>query len=163
MHAYQALKVKVVSIELLVSIAVIGAFIIGEYNESAIVTFLFLFGSYLEERTLAKTRQSIKSLTEMAPTTATIVNADGTTEEIDIDDVDEGDVVLVKTGASIPVDGKVVEGHGYTDESVVTGESREVGKQVKDDVFSGTMLSDGYLKIEATKVGMIPLLLRLSN
>ncbi|BAP84878.1 cadmium transporting P-type ATPase [Paucilactobacillus hokkaidonensis JCM 18461] len=153
MHAYQALKVKVVSIELLVSIAVIGAFIIGEYNESAIVTFLFLFGSYLEERTLAKTRQSIKSLTEMAPTTATIVNADGTTEEIDIDDVDEGDVVLVKTGASIPVDGKVVEGHGYTDESVVTGESREVGKQVKDDVFSGTMLSDGYLKIEATKVG----------
>lgn len=153
MHAYQALKVKVVSIELLVSIAVIGAFIIGEYNESAIVTFLFLFGSYLEERTLAKTRQSIKSLTEMAPTTATIVNVDGTTEEIDIDDVDEGDVVLVKTGASIPVDGKVVEGHGYTDESVVTGESREVGKQVKDDVFSGTMLSDGYLKIEATKVG----------
>lgn len=152
-HAYQALKVKVVSIELLVSIAVIGAFIIGEYNESAIVTFLFLFGSYLEERTLAKTRQSIKSLTEMAPTTATVVQDDGTTEEVDVDDVDEGDIVLVKTGGSIPVDGKVVEGHGYTDESVVTGESREIGKQVKDDVFSGTMLSDGYLKIEATKVG----------
>lgn len=153
MHAYQALRVKVVSIELLVSIAVIGAFIIGEYNESAIVTFLFLFGSYLEERTLSKTRQSIKSLTEMAPTTATVVQADGTTEEVDVDDVDEGDVVLVKTGASIPVDGTVIEGHGYTDESVVTGESRQVGKQVKDDVFSGTMLSDGYLKVQATKVG----------
>lgn len=153
MHAYQALKARVISIEFLVSIAVIGAFIIGEYNESAIVTFLFLFGSYLEERTLSKTRQSIKSLTEMAPTTATVVQADGTTEEVDVDDVDEGDIVLVKTGGSIPVDGQVVEGHGYTDEAVVTGESREVGKQVQDSVYSGTMLSDGYLKIEATKVG----------
>lgn len=152
-HAYQALRVKVVSIELLVSIAVIGAFIIGEYDESAIVTFLFLFGSYLEERTLSKTRQSIKSLTEMAPTTATVVQADGTTEEVDVDDVDEGDIVLVKTGGSIPVDGKVIDGHGYTDESVVTGESRQVGKQIQDDVFSGTMVSDGYLKIQATKVG----------
>lgn len=152
-HAYQALRVKVVSIELLVSIAVIGAFIIGEYDESAIVTFLFLFGSYLEERTLAKTRQSIKSLTEMAPTTATVVQADGTTEEVDVDDVDEGDIVLVKTGGSVPVDGKVIDGHGYTDESVVTGESRQVGKQIQDDVFSGTMVSDGYLKIQATKVG----------
>lgn len=152
-HAYQALRVKVVSIELLVSIAVIGSFIIGEYDESAIVTFLFLFGSYLEERTLAKTRQSIKSLTEMAPTTATVVQADGTTEEVDVDDVDEGDIVLVKTGGSIPVDGKVIDGHGYTDESVVTGESRQVGKQIQDDVFSGTMVSDGYLKIQATKVG----------
>ncbi|KRM61326.1 cadmium transporting P-type ATPase [Paucilactobacillus vaccinostercus DSM 20634] len=152
-HAYQALRVKVVSIELLVSIAVIGSFIIGEYDESAIVTFLFLFGSYLEERTLSKTRQSIKSLTEMAPTTATVVQADGTTEEVDVDDVDEGDIVLVKTGGSIPVDGKVIDGHGYTDESVVTGESRQVGKQIQDDVFSGTMVSDGYLKIQATKVG----------
>ncbi len=106
-HAFQALKVKVISIELLVTIAVIGAFIIGEYNESAIVTFLFLFGGYLEKRTLSKTRESIKSLTEMAPTTALVVQDDGTTEEVDIDDVDEGDIVLVKTGASIPVDGRL--------------------------------------------------------
>lgn len=152
-HAYQALKVKVISIELLVTIAVIGAFIIGEYNESAIVTFLFMFGGYLEKRTLSKTRESIKSLTEMAPTTALVVQDDGTTEEVDVDDVDEGDVVLVKTGASIPVDGKIVEGHGYTDESAVTGESKEISKQVDDSVFSGTIVSDGFLKVEATKVG----------
>jgi len=152
-HAYQALRAKVISIELLVSIAVIGAFIIGEYNESAIVTFLFLFGSYLEARTLSKTRESIKSLTEMAPTTATLVHDDGTTEDVDVDDVEEDDIVLVKTGASIPVDGVIVDGHGYTDESAVTGESREITKQVDDNVFSGTMLSDGYLKVRATKVG----------
>lgn len=152
-HAYQALRVKTISIELLVSIAVLGAFIIGEYNESAIVTFLFLFGSYLEERTLSKTRQSIKSLTQMAPTTALVLDADGNSEEVDVDDVEKGDIVLVKTGASIPVDGKVVEGHGYTDESVVTGESKQVAKTQDDEVFSGTLLSDGYLKIAATKVG----------
>ncbi|MTV81588.1 heavy metal translocating P-type ATPase [Secundilactobacillus folii] len=152
-HAYQALRVKVVSIELLVSIAVIGAFIIGEYNESAIVTFLFLFGSYLEERTLSKTRQSIKSLTQMAPATAVLLNTDGSQEEVDIDDVDEGDHVLVKTGASVPVDGKVVSGSGYLDESVITGESKAVAKTKGDDVFSGSILGNGTLTVEATKVG----------
>lgn len=153
MHAYQALKVKVISIELLVSIAVIGAFIIGEYNESAIVTFLFLFGSYLEQRTLTKTRESIKSLTEMAPATAIVVDGDGHEEEVDIDDVDEGDHVLVKTGASVPVDGKIIDGAGYLDEAVITGESKAVAKTNGDDVFSGSILSNGTVTVEATKVG----------
>ncbi len=152
-HAYQALRVKVISIELLVSIAVIGAFIIGEYNESAIVTFLFLFGSYLEQRTLSKTRESIKSLTEMAPATAILVNEDGSQEEVDIDDVDEGDHVLVKTGASVPVDGKIVSGSGYLDEAVITGESKPVAKHQGDDVFSGSILGNGTVTVEATKVG----------
>ena len=153
LHAYQALRVKVISIELLVTIAVIGAFIIGEYNESAIVTFLFLFGNFLEQKTLAKTRQSIKSLTEMAPTSAELVHDDGTIEEVDVDDLDVGDVVQVKTGGSIPVDGEIVDGQGYADEAAVTGESRAVTKNAGDKVFSGTLLSDGYVKIKATKVG----------
>ncbi|KRL80706.1 heavy metal translocating P-type ATPase [Secundilactobacillus paracollinoides] len=152
-HAYQALRVKVISIELLVSIAVIGAFIIGEYNESAIVTFLFLFGSYLEQRTLAKTRDSIKLLTEMAPATAQLLHADGTTEEVDLDDVDKGDNVLVKTGGTIPVDGTIIEGSGYLNEAVITGESAPVTKQPGDTVFSGSELSNGTLTVEATKVG----------
>lgn len=152
-NAVQALLAKVISIELLVSIAVIGAFIIGEYNESAIVTFLFLFGSFLEKRTLSKTRESIKSLTEMAPATALVMNSDGQTEEVDVDDVEEGDTVIVKTGAAVPVDGQVVEGHGFTDESVVTGEARLITKNAGDSVFSATILNDGYLKVQATKVG----------
>lgn len=153
LHAYQALRVKVVSIELLVTIAVVGAFVIGEYNEAAIVTFLFLFGDFLEQKTLDKTRASIKSLTEMAPTTALVKQANGEYEETDVDDVEVGDEVLVKTGASIPVDGVVVDGSGYADEAAVTGESRAVRKQDQDRVFSGTMLSDGYLHVQATKVG----------
>ncbi|WP_338216739.1 heavy metal translocating P-type ATPase [Lacticaseibacillus salsurivasis] len=153
LHALSALRVKVISIELLVTIAVIGAFVIGEYNESAVVTFLFLFGNFLEQKTLAKTRASIKSLTAMAPTTAELVNDDGSIETVDVDEVEEGNVVLVKTGGAIPVDGTVIEGQGYTDEAAVTGESRAVTKNTGDSVFSGTLLSDGYVKIKATKVG----------
>ncbi|MEW4665179.1 heavy metal translocating P-type ATPase [Lactiplantibacillus plantarum] len=151
-RAWSALRNKVFSIELLVSIAVIGAFIIGEFNESAIVTFLFLFGSYLESKTLQKTRTAIKGLTDMSPTTATLVTADGT-EEVDVDDVDEGDVVLVKTGSQVPVDGVVVEGNGYLNEASITGEARQINKQINDSVYSGTMVENGYLKIKATQVG----------
>lgn len=151
-RAWSALRNKVFSIELLVSIAVIGAFIIGEFNESAIVTFLFLFGSYLESKTLQKTRTAIKGLTDMSPTTATLVTAVGT-EEVDVDDVDEGDVVLVKTGSQVPVDGVVVEGNGYLNEASITGEARQINKQLNDSVYSGTMVENGYLKIKATQVG----------
>lgn len=151
-RAWSALRNKVFSTELLVSIAVIGAFIIGEFNESAIVTFLFLFGSYLESKTLQKTRTAIKGLTDMSPTTAILVTDDGT-EEVDVDDVDEGDVVLVKTGSQVPVDGIVVEGNGYLNEASITGEARQINKQLDDSVYSGTMVENGYLKIKATQVG----------
>ncbi|AVK63982.1 copper-translocating P-type ATPase [Lactobacillus sp. CBA3606] len=151
-RAWSALINKVFSIELLVSIAVIGAFIIGEFNESAIVTFLFLFGSYLESRTLQKTRHAIKGLTEMAPTTATLVTETGT-ETVDVDDVETGDVVLIKTGSQVPVDGTVIDGNGYLNEASITGEARQINKQVDDQVFSGTLVENGYLKVRATQVG----------
>ena len=101
LRAVSALRFKTISIELLVSIAVIGAFIIGEYNESAIVTFLFLFGTFLEDKTLAKTRHSIKDLTEMAPTTAMIVDDDGNTEETDVDFVDVDDPGAVRAAETV--------------------------------------------------------------
>ncbi|MFD1432131.1 heavy metal translocating P-type ATPase [Lacticaseibacillus yichunensis] len=153
MHAWQALRVRVVSIELLVTIAVIGAFVIGEYNESAIVTFLFLFGNLLEQKTLAKTRSSIRSLTEMAPTTADRLREDGTTETVDVDELEKGDVVVVRPGAALPVDGTVADGDGYVDEAAITGESRPVHKTVGASVYAGAMLSNGFLHVQATKVG----------
>jgi Cd2+/Zn2+-exporting ATPase len=153
LRAISALRFKTISIELLVSIAVIGAFIIGEYNESAIVTFLFLFGTFLEDKTLAKTRHSIKDLTEMAPTTALVVDEDGETEETDVDFVDVDDIVLVKAGGQIPVDGEIVDGSGHINEASITGESKLVTKKAGDQVFSGTMLDNGTVKVHATKVG----------
>ena len=152
-QAYQALKVKVVSIDVLVTIAVIGAVLIQNYEESAIVTFLFLFGSYLEQRTLNKTRSAIKELTELAPESALKQMENGEFEEVDVDDVDEGDILLVKTGAKIPVDGTVLTGEGHINEASITGESLPVSKKVDSEVFAGSILENGTIQIRADRVG----------
>lgn len=157
-RAVQALRFKTVSIELLVSIASIGACVIGEFNESAIVTFLFQFGSFLEQKTMKKTRSAIKALTEMAPSTAwRITNAgeDGTfeTEEIETDEVEIGDILLVKAGNQVASDGIVTKGEGYAVEASITGEPLAKHKQVGDAVYAGTILDSGTVQMQATKVG----------
>lgn len=152
-QAYQALKVKVISIDVLVTIAVAGAVLIKNYEESAIVTFLFLFGAYLEQRTLNKTRSAIKELTDMAPETAFKQMKNGEFEEVDIFDVDEGDILLVRTGASVPVDGTVRTGEGHINEASITGESVRVSKVNGSEVFAGTILENGTIQIQAERVG----------
>ena len=151
--AWQALKVKVISIDLLVTLAILGAFVIKKFEESAIVAFLFLFGAYLEQKTLAKTRSAIKELVEMVPETALRQTADGDFEEVDLDDLDEGDILLVKTGGKIPVDGEVVSGSGTANEASITGESMPLGKKPGDPVYAGTILENGTIRIKAEKVG----------
>ena len=153
LQAFSALKVKVVSIDVLVTIAVIGAFIIGEFTESAIVTFLFLFGAFLEQRTLNKTRSAIKELTQMAPENALKQMESGEFIEVEIDEVDVGDVLLVKTGAKVPVDGTVLTGEGYINEASITGESFPVSKAKGSLVYAGTILENGTLQITADRVG----------
>lgn len=152
-QAYQALKVKVVSIDVLVTIAVIGAFFIRNYEESAIVTFLFLFGAYLEQRTLNKTRSAIKELTEMAPESALKLMTHGSFEEVEVDQVLINDTLLVKTGARVPVDGTVIFGEGYINEASITGESLPVSKNIGSFVYAGTILENGTLQIKTEKVG----------
>lgn len=123
LRAVSALTYRVISIELLVAVAIVGALIIGEYNEAAIVVWLFNLGDVLEALTLKKTRAAVKSLTDMAPQTATVladVN-DATGEVTDIDFVDAGDLVLVKAGDRVPVDGVVKRGHGLVNEASLTG------------------------------------------
>ena len=152
-QAYQALTVKVVSIDVLVTIAVVGAFLIKNYEEAAIVTFLFLFGAYLEMRTLNKTRSAIKELTEMAPESALKKMENGEFEEVEVDDIDVGDILLVKTGAKVPVDGRVVSGEGYINEASITGESLPLEKEKDSKVFAGTILENGTLQIIADRIG----------
>lgn len=151
--AVSSLKVKLVSIDVLVSLAVIGAFIIGEFNEAAIVTWLFMLGEVLEDFTLKKTRSAVSDLVSMAPKTALVLQDDGTTEEEDVDFIDPGDQVVIKTGDQVPVDGKVVNGNGNLDEASINGESRLVNKSVGDAVYAGTMLENGNLTIETTAAG----------
>lgn len=152
-QAYQALRVKVVSIDVLVTIAVAGAFIIQNYEESAIVTFLFLFGAYLEMRTLNKTRSAIKELTQMAPESALKQMENGEFEEVEVDDIDIEDILLVKTGAKVPVDGRVLSGEGYINEASITGESLPQDKEKGSKVFAGTILENGTIQIIADRVG----------
>ena len=152
-QAYQALRVKVVSIDVLVTIAVVGAFLIQNYEEAAIVTFLFLFGAFLEQRTLNKTRSAIKELTEMAPESALKRMENGEFVEVEVDEVDVGDILLVKTGAKVPVDGTVLAGEGSVNEASITGESIPVRKEKGSNVFAGTILDNGTIQIVADRVG----------
>ncbi len=150
--AFSALRYGIVGIDALVTLAVIGALIIGEYWEAAAVTFLFMLGEYLESKTLEKTRSSIKALLDLAPNVSRVVR-DGTEMEISPDKVVKGDIVIVKPGEKISVDGTVVEGNAYINQSTITGESIPVDKGLEDTVYSGTIIESGYLKIRADRVG----------
>lgn len=151
--AISSIKVKLISIDVLVSLAVLGAFIIGEFNEAAIVTWLFMLGDFLEEVTLKKTRSAISDLIKMAPTTALVMQDDGSTKEEDVDFIDPGTRILVKTGDQIPVDGKIVSGSGYLNEASINGESSLANKKIGNQVYAGTILEDGTLTIETIAAG----------
>ncbi|MEK4513325.1 heavy metal translocating P-type ATPase [Paenibacillus sp. FSL K6-2524] len=150
--AIQALRMKAFSIELLVSIAIVGALYIGEYVESAIVSFLFLFGAYLEARTLEQTRSSLRKLIDMAPLEATVLR-DGERRTLPVDDVLVGDLVVIQSGEKVAVDGKVVSGQAFINEAAITGESVPANKRTDDTVYSGTILDHGYIEIIAEKIG----------
>lgn len=150
--ALMALKMRVFSIDLLVSIAVVGALIIGEFTEAAVVSFLFILGDYLEGRTLTKTRSALKSLIDMAPQKAIVLQNGKRVTKL-ADEVKVGDHIIVRPGSQIPVDGRVIVGQAYIDEAAITGESVPVFKREGDRVFSGTVSEDGYLEIRAEKVG----------
>ncbi|UXR70379.1 heavy metal translocating P-type ATPase [Staphylococcus sp. IVB6246] len=152
-QAIQALKVRIVSIDLLVSIAIIGALFVKNFEESAVVAFLFLLGAYLEQRTLNKTRSAIQNLVALSPETALKLESNGEFVETDIDEIDVSDTILVKTGTSVPVDGVVTFGGGTVNEASITGESIPVSKEVGDKVFAGTMLEDGMLHVKTERVG----------
>lgn len=151
-NAFQALRMRTFSIELLVTIAVVGALYIKEYTESSVVTFLFLFGSYLEARTLEKTRSSLKKLIDMAPQEAVVLRQ-GKNITIPVEGVEVGDRVIIRPGGKIPVDGSIVHGKASINEAAITGESVPVSKTVNDKVFSGTIVDNGYIEIIAEKVG----------
>lgn len=150
--AFQSARMKAFSIELLVTIAVIGALFIGEYVESAVVTFLFLFGAYLEARTLAKTRSSLKSLMDMAPLEAKVVR-NGETIILPVDEIIVGDRILIQSGEKVAIDGKVIAGTAFINEAAITGESVPANKKDGDHVYSGTIIDTGYIEVIAEKVG----------
>lgn len=158
--AVRALLVKFVSIDLLVSIAAIGATLIGNFWEAAAVTFLFAIGHALEARTMNKTRAALAELVAVAPDVA-VVMRDGDQVEVSAHEVRMGEIVLVKNGAKVPVDGQVVSGTGSIDEASITGESIPVEKTKSDHVFAGTISRGGFLQVLATGIGADTTLARI--
>jgi len=158
--AARALRGRVIGIDLLVSVASIGAIIVGEFWEAAAVTFLFAVGGALENATLNKTRSALKELVAVAPDVAVVVR-EGRQVEVPAAQVQTGETVLVKNGAKVPVDGTVLDGTGAIDEATITGESLPVEKATGDRVFAGTISTGGFLQVRATGVGADTTLARI--
>ncbi|MGO1259660.1 MAG: heavy metal translocating P-type ATPase [Brachybacterium sp.] len=160
LKAVRALMVKVIAIDLLVSIAAVGALIIGQYWEAAAVTFLFAIGHALEAGTMNRTRSALAELVAVAPDVA-VVMREGEQVEISAALVQPEETVLVKNGAKVPVDGIVIGGTGALDEASITGESIPVEKGEGDQVFAGTISGGGFLQVRATGIGADTTLARI--
>ncbi len=160
LRAWSALRNRHISIELLVTVATVGALLIGEVWEAAAVTFLFMLGAYLEARTLNRTRQTLQQLFDLAPTTA-IVQRAGRQVEVLAHEVQPGETVLIKPGTKIPVDGEVMDGRAAVDESPITGESMPVEKTKGATVYAGTVSQNGLLQVRVTGAGADTTLARI--
>ncbi|MCY1158127.1 MAG: cadA [Citricoccus sp.] len=159
-NAVRALAARTVGIDLLVAVAAIGAVVIGNHWEAAAVTFLFAVGHALESATLNRTRSALAELVAVAPDTAVVLR-DGEQAEVPAADVAVGEVVLVKNGTKVPVDGQVVHGTGAVDEASITGESVPAEKGEGDQVFAGTVSRGGFLQVLATGTGADTTLARI--
>ncbi|TAL76377.1 MAG: heavy metal translocating P-type ATPase, partial [Beijerinckiaceae bacterium] len=137
------------SIEMLMTIAAVGAVLIGAAEEAAVVVFLFLVGELLEGVAAGRARASINGLTALVPKTA-FLEESSQTREVPADSLNVGATILVRPGDRIPADGVIVEGESEVNEAPVTGESTPKRKRVEDNVFAGTVNGDAALRVRVT-------------
>jgi len=135
----------------LMTVTVTGAALIGEWEEGAVVAFLYSVSQALEFYTVDKVRQSIRSLMEIAPKIATI-RRDGREVKLPVEEIRLGDVIVVKPGEKIAMDGKVISGYSIVNQAAITGESIPVEKEAGDLVLAGTFNQQEVLEVEVTKL-----------
>jgi Cu+-exporting ATPase len=164
--AYRALKNRVLNMDVMYSMGIgvaFGASILGTFSivltpefmfyETALMLAAFLtLGRYLETRAIGRTSTAIKKLVGLQPKTATVIREEKEVE-IPVEELEIGEIIVVKPGEKIPTDGEVIEGESYVDESVITGESIPVIKNSGKKVIGGTFNQNGVLKFKATKIG----------
>lgn len=171
--AYHALKTKAPNMDVLVAMGTSAAFALSVYNgffnphnsdlyfeSSGMIITLILLGKYLEQKAKTKTSDAIRQLMSLQAKTAMIIVA-GEEKEVPIEEVQVGDILRVRPGEQIPVDGKILKGQTTIDESMLTGESLPVDKQVDDQVFGGTVNTTGSIQFSATQVGSMTVLSRI--
>lgn len=149
--ALRSLKNYHLDMNVLMTIAVIGAFAIKEYSEAASVVFLFALAELLEALSVSRAREAIREVLKVAPKDALIITASGDQETVSVTSLKVGDLILVRPGDNIPIDGKVVEGKSSVNQASLTGESLAVEKKIGDEVWAGTINESGLLKVRVEK------------
>ena len=150
-HAWHALRERHFDTDLLMVMAALGAALLREWAEGALLLFLFSLGHALEERALDRARAAIRALADLAPKTA-LVKRDGKEIELPVEQLQLDDAVIVRPGVRMPVDGAILSGQSGVDQSPVTGESVPVDKSVGDKVFAGSVNGEGALEVRVTRL-----------
>lgn len=148
-RAAASLIARRLDMNVLMTIAVSGAAAMGDWGEAATVIFLFALGGWLESRSLSRTRRSIRDLMDLAPPTAR-VRRNGAEEEVDPATVAVGEIVVIRPGERVPLDGVITDGASAFDESPITGESIPADRAVGDAVYAGTLNTSGLVAIQTT-------------
>lgn len=146
--ALRALKTFSLDMNVLMSVAVVGAFFIKEYSEAATVVFLFAFAELLEALSVSKARKAIREVLKITPKMAMIISSDGTMLSKDVNSILPGEIVLVRPGESVPLDGLIIEGESNFNQAALTGESNPVHKKIGDKVLAGTLNELGAVKVK---------------
>ena len=161
-HAWYALKARTFDTDILMIAAALGAAFLGEFAEGALLLFLFSLGHAMERRVLDQARNAIRALSELAPKTA-LVKRQGQEVEIPVDEIKLEDMVLIRPGTRIPVDGIVTKGSSAVDQSPITGESNPVDKAISEEVFAGSVNGPGVLEIQVTRLAKDSTLARITK
>jgi Cd2+/Zn2+-exporting ATPase len=149
--AWGALKKARLDINVLMAVAVTGAWIIGEGAEAASVVFLFALSELLESWASGRARKAVDSLLKLSPPAAIVRDTDGAEHEIPVMEVAVGREILIRSGSRIPLDGQVISGHSSVNQAPITGESLPVEKSTGDPVYAGTVNGEGSLTVRVTK------------
>jgi Cd2+/Zn2+-exporting ATPase len=159
--AWGGLRKFRLDINVLMAVAVVGAWLIGEHAEAASVVFLFSLSEMLESWAGGRARRAVDSLMDLSPLTAWVKQQDGKELETPVAEVLVGAEILVRSGSRIPLDGEVISGHSTVNQAPITGESIPVEKQVGDPVYAGTVNEEGSLMVQVTKLASSSTLARI--
>ena len=149
LHAARSLSLD---INVLMLVAVCGAMVLGQWSEGAAVVFLFALAQLLEARAMERARGAIRALMDLTPVEALVRDAAGAFRRVPVDGISVGDIVVVKPGEKIPLDGRVAAGESYVNQAPVTGESLPSEKRLDDEVFAGTINGRGALDVRVTRL-----------
>lgn len=151
-ESLKALSRFEINVDILMILAAIGAAIIDNWLEGATLLFLFSLSNTLQDYAMGRSRRAIRSLMKLRPDEALVRHADGTEERVPVEELSVGDIIVVKPGERIPIDGEVKSGKSTVNQAAITGESAPVSKEPGSDVFAATMNENGVLEIEVTKM-----------